>query len=139
MDWNPFSTGSSTRTRALVSALAGFVAYGGWAYFVNVGHGGPLVGWRSGLVQGTYSFLLTLSSAYLMEYMYRALRDINVVIPPWILTLFLTMTLLLVTAWTINWVAGTPRIMTTILPGFLIGSVYSLAYLLNLRRLNASQ
>lgn len=136
MDWNRFSSGSSTR--ALVSAVLGFITYGTWAYFVNVNHGGPAVGWRSGIVQGGYSFLLTLSSAYLMEFVYGRLQGTAIRMLAWILTLLLTMAVLFVTAFSINWAAGTPRILMTILPGFIIGSVYSLFYLLNLRRLLAS-
>lgn len=138
MGWNPFSTRSSTRTRALASALAGFVAYGGWAYFVNVGHG-DMVGMRSGLVQGGYSFILTMSSAYLMEFVYRWFRKTLDAVPSWIPTLLVTMVILFATAWGINRLAGTPRILLTILPGFLIGSLFSLVYILNLKRLQASE
>ncbi|MFT6039095.1 MAG: hypothetical protein ACI9TP_001889, partial [Candidatus Azotimanducaceae bacterium] len=45
---------SSKILRSALTGVVGFIAYGGWAYYVNLGHGDD-VALRAGLVQGSYS------------------------------------------------------------------------------------
>jgi len=120
----------SSTWRSLVAGLAAFGGYGGWAFLVNADHGFPLAV-RALLVQGTYSFVLTLSSTLLMEYLYRRLFAMPGA--AW-LTVVITVALLFTTAYGINLAAGTPEIVMTILPGFLIGSGYTVAYVFGLSR-----
>jgi hypothetical protein len=116
--------------RGLFAGLAALVFYGGWAFFVNYDYGVDM-GIRAGLVQGGYSLCLTMTSSYLMELLWVWLGE-----KPYgvVMALAVTMLLLFVTAYGINYLAGTPEILLTIGPGFLIGSIYSLLYLLNLGR-----
>lgn len=120
--------------RSLLAGLAGFVAYGSWASFANWPHG-EAIALRSGLVQGSYSLVLTLSMTLVTEWLHN--RFIN--LPGTILWVMLIVCpALFTTAYVINMIAGTPEILMTILPGFVIGSVYTLVYLMGLQRIAAA-
>lgn len=110
--------------RSLGAGIAGFLAYGAWAFWVNMDHS-MATGIRAGLVQGTYSLVLTFCTTYLMEFLLGRLRSTGHEV---ILTIVITMGLLFGVAWTINWLARIPEILMTILPGFVIGSVYTVVY-----------
>ena len=120
--------------RSLGAALAGFLAYGGWAFFVNQSHGQDM-GLRAGLTQGSYSFLLTLTTTYLMEYLLMLFADLpgRRFVP-----IAVTVAITFATAYGINWIMGTPEILLTILPGFIIGAVYTVSYVMALTTLKAS-
>jgi hypothetical protein len=60
----------SSFARSLGAGIAALLAYGGWALYVNLPHG-MFIGWRSGLVQGTYSLVLTFGTTILMEQLYK--------------------------------------------------------------------
>lgn len=122
---------ASSTVRSLLAATAGLVGYGLWAFFVNHDHGID-AGLRSGLVQGGYSFALTFCMTWFMERLYEFLRPRAHAV--WS-TVGITIGLLFATAWTINWVARTPEILMTILPGFVIGSIYTAIYMQALDRL----
>lgn len=119
--------------RSLGAALAGFLVYGGWAYYVNMSHG-EFIGLRSGLLQGGYSFILTFLTTLLMERLYRSFASHRF---PALLTVLVTGVLLFTVPCIIHSIAGTPEILMTVLPGFLIGMVYTTLYTLSLRRLLA--
>ena len=114
--------------RSLLPAIAGFCAYGGWAYLANMSHGSQAAG-TAAVVQGSYSFILTLSTTLVMERLYSAFHGqqqrVLKVIGATCLGLFLT-------AYGINWLANTPEILATILPGFLIGSAFTILYVRHL-------
>lgn len=117
--------------RSAVAGVLAFLAYGGWAFWVNMHHSVEM-GVRAGLLQGTYSLLLTFSSTLLMERLYARLQHLAAAV-------WLSMLAMAVVLWTVPWIihllAGTPSILMTVLPGFFIGCVYSLIYLLSLRKL----
>lgn len=116
--------------RSLGAGIAGFLAYGAWAFWVNMEYG-MATGIRAGLVQGTYSLILTFCTTYLMEFLLGRLRSTGHEV---ILTIVITMGLLFGVAWTINWLARIPEILMTILPGFVIGSVYTVVYVSTVAR-----
>lgn len=93
------------------------------------------MGVRAGLLQGSYSLALTFSSTLLMERLYARLCHLSGGL--WLSMLVMAMVLWTI-PWTIHLLAGTPYILMTVLPGFLIGCLYSLIYLLSLRRLAKS-
>jgi hypothetical protein len=49
-----------------------FIAYGGWGFWVNMSHGIEM-GTTAGLIQGSYSVVLTLSMTMVMESLMRML------------------------------------------------------------------
>ncbi|MGK0222412.1 MAG: hypothetical protein ACI9ON_001651 [Limisphaerales bacterium] len=116
--------------RSIGAGLAGFAAYGGWAVFANWPHG-ETIAWKSGLVQGSYSFLLTLSMTLITEWLHKLAIKLTYRIP---ILMVCISSVLFCTAYGINYVAGTPEILMTIVPGFIIGSTYTLIYILGLER-----
>jgi hypothetical protein len=120
--------------RSIIAGLAGFVAYGGWAYHVNAEYG-LATGIRSGLVQGGYSFVLTLSTTLLMEQLLVSLSNIKGQI---VITILTTCLITFSTAYLTHWLAKTPEILLTIAPGFLIGAGYTVIYVYSLSTLSKS-
>ena len=59
----------SKTLRGLLAATAGFLLYGGWAFFINYEHGLD-AGIKAGFTQGSYSFTLTLIMAFFMEWVF---------------------------------------------------------------------
>ncbi len=104
----------------VLSASAGWIGYGGWAYFANHDYG-QTAAWRAFLTQGGYSFVVTLVMTVLLENLYR--RTSSVVWSAGSVSL-----LLYASSWSVNWIAGTPEILITILPGAIIGTVYSFSW-----------
>ncbi|MEM7217748.1 MAG: hypothetical protein AAF515_05245 [Pseudomonadota bacterium] len=115
--------------RSLGAALAAALGYGGWAWLVNA----PMdMGMRAALIQGGYAFTLTLTMTLVMEAAWARARQLPGAL--WWLTAGIA-AINFGIAYAIHALAGTPRIVATILPGFLIGSGYTLTYFLALRRL----
>lgn len=113
--------GSSNSSRSLMAATFAASCYGGWAYFVN--HGvtapAPLV---PAVVQGLYSFALTLGLSWLVAGLRSRLGDTA---RGRAAALSLTSAWLFVVAYLVQWSVGTVHVTLTILPGWLIGSVYA--------------
>ncbi len=121
--------------RSMLAGVAGFIVYGGWAYFINASHGFE-TGLRSGLVQGGYSLLLTLSTTLMMEYLMDFFSHMKGQI---ILTILATSIVTFGTAYGIHWLFRTPEILMTITPGFIVGLVYTTVYVTTLNRLRILQ
>ena len=121
---------NSPLLRSALAGGAGFVVYGGWAVYANIEHG-TTIGIRSGLVQGTYSLVLTFIMTLVTEWLFAMLAGLrlgrSIVIVVVCLMLF-------VTAYGIHVVVGTPEILMTIVPGFIVGSVYTTIYVWGLQR-----
>ena len=116
--------------RSLIAAIAGFVAYGGWAFFANVAHGSDMAT-RAGWVQGSYSFVLTFVMTYVTEWLYRLFSRVPMGMM-W--TVVLVSIILFSSAYSIHLLVGTPEILMTILPGFVIGTIYTAVYVWGLQR-----
>lgn len=118
--------------RSLLAASAGLLGYGGWAFFVNQSAGAEMA-LRAAIIQGGYSFILTLSMSFFTEKLFAYLaRRLPTLHAPWL-------TVVLVSATTV-WIAigihsinGTPNIIATILPGFIVGMIYTSAYVAALK------
>lgn len=121
--------------RSLVSGAIGFVGYGGWAFSANLAYGLEAAV-KAALTQGSYSFALTLVITVLMEYLYGLLAK---PLLRFCVTFFGTCTVLYSTSWGVNFLAGTPEIFMTILPGMIIGTIYTLGYTLSLRHLHTGR
>ncbi len=97
----------------LSGATLGLLFYGGWAVFANWPHG-QWVALRSGLAQGSMSFVVTLTGVILMRALFRPPG------PNWLRAgraaiggLGLIYGLIL----TVHWRLGTPEIFLSLLPG----------------------
>lgn len=117
---------NTKHTRSLIAGIAGFLVYGGWAYYINEPYA---MGATAGLTQGSYSFALTMTTTLFMEYLFDSLKGIR---GRSIATVAITSLITFSTAYGIHWFVGTPMILVTILPGFVIGSVYTAVYVTSL-------
>lgn len=115
--------------RSLIAGLAGFIGYGGWAWYANLDHGADIA-MRSGLVQGGYSLVLTFLMTIVTEYLFAKWQHQAGAA---IRTTLLVSTILFCSAYTIHMLVGTPEILMTITPGFIIGTIYTYVYVLGLR------
>lgn len=125
---------NSGLTRSIVSGLFGFAAYGGWAFYANDTHGLDAA-MKAAFTQGSYSFTVTLVMTLLIEYLFRLPSNRTL---RFCVTFFGTCAILYSSSWGVNALAGTPEIFMTILPGIVIGTVYTFVYTLSLGRLQAS-
>ena len=107
------------------------MVYGGWAFFINSEYG-TQAGIKAALVQGSYSFVLTLCTTLIMEFLWEALQTFP---RPAMATIVITNTFTFITAYSINWIFDTPAILLTILPGFTIGIAFTSVYIFSLRKL----
>ncbi len=118
------------RFRQIAPSLAAFLFYGGWGFFANHLH--PFaIATKAALTQGCYSFLITLALSSVMEFLYSNC--------PWpnrrgITTVSVTCLILYSTSWGINALMATPEILATILPGAIIGTIYTILYCIALNR-----
>lgn len=78
--------------------------------------------------------VLTFSTTWIMEFLHDRLSRTGHEVP---LTIVIVAVLLFMTAYTINYIAGTPEILATITPGFIIGMVYTTVYVVSLNRLKS--
>ena len=118
--------------RGLLAAAIGFIGYGSWGYYINFCHGNSAA-LKALVTQGSYSFTLTLIAAFIMEWLFQLSSK---PVTRFCLTFFITSLLLYSSSWGVNMWAGTPEILLTILPGAIIGTVYTLSYTLTLFKLS---
>jgi hypothetical protein len=111
-------------TRSLIAALIGFVFYGGWAYFVQMGYG-PVIAVKAFFTQGLISFGITLVLTHFMEVVFKCFDSKRVAF--WV-TSICTSLVVVIISFTINILAGTPEVVMTILPGSIMSAFYSFSY-----------
>lgn len=122
---NPFQ-------RSVVSAFAGLIGYGTWAYLVNSMHGMD-VAFKAACVQGSYSFALTFIMTLMIEALYRIMVGVLGVTPSAkVATIVLTCATLFSSSWWINAMAETPEIFSTVILGYIIGAIYTTTYVVGL-------
>jgi hypothetical protein len=106
----------------LISALAAFVLWGGWAYYINGGNANP-ASLKAAGVQGSASFVITLLMVRAVTWLHGRLSSgtLQVWLPS-VITLSGTGSLLIAA----HWLAGTPQILPTIAPALLVGGLFCL-------------
>lgn len=121
----------SAPTRIAISSIAAFVAYGGWAFLVNASHG-QAAAVKSGLVQGCYSFLLTLVMTGIIEALYYSIARTGRIKLAALVTIITVCLTVYITSWTVNSIAGTPEILKTVILGYIASTIYTTSYVLGL-------
>lgn len=118
--------------RSLISALAGFLFYGTWAFMVNLSHSSTAA-IKAACVQGSYSFVLTLTMTMLIEALFRTFRHLfnNTLLIIWT-TILLACGLIFSASWLVNVLAQTPNILETVILGYVIGGSYTVIYVSSL-------
>ncbi len=115
-------------------ATIGFLAYGGWAAYANSAHG-SWIALRSGLAQGSMSFIVTLSSVMLMRAIFRIEG------PVWLRASAAALgSLLVIYSFIVgvHLVIGTPEILLTMLPGIPITVGFCAVFSIGLARLEGA-
>ncbi len=121
---------ASPRARAAVAASVAFLFYAVWAAWANRMHD-PASIWTAAITQGAYSALVTLLMTSLVELLFRGRGRIR-----WRLLRCsgATIAILVVSSVAVHWIAGTAEILMTVLPSWLFGSLYAVAYGLGLAK-----
>ncbi|MGS2722543.1 hypothetical protein ACVBEJ_02280 [Porticoccus sp. GXU_MW_L64] len=120
----------SPTARILLSAVAAFLGYGAWTLLVN--SDGDLISAMSyALCYGSYSFAMTLATSGLLEFLYRHFAHHY---KGTIVAGIVTCLLLYAGAWCVNYAAGTPNILLTILPGAGFSTLFVISYLMTLSK-----
>jgi hypothetical protein len=84
---------------------------------------------KAALVQGSYSFLITLGMTLMLESMYRFLyKFTNSYWLSAVVSVFLCCAPVFIGSWVLNVAAGTPEVFNTVILGYLLGAVYSATY-----------
>lgn len=120
----------SPLSKSLLSATAGALIYGSWAYWVNMSDSTQMA-ITTALVQGSFSFVLTLSMTLILEYLYRFLGPGTGAV---VGTTAAVSAFMFATAYSLQWLAGSGEILMTILPGYVIGTTYAAFYAVSLER-----
>ena len=117
----------------LISALAAFVLWGGWAYYINGGSANP-ASLKAAGVQGSASFIITLLMVRAVTWLHGRLPSgtLQVWLPS-VITLSSTGSILIAA----HWLAGTPQILPTIAPALLVGGLFCLFTSHTLRKTEA--
>lgn len=126
------SLASRPAVRLLLPPIAGFFFYGGWAYLANFGHSSTAA-FKAFFTQGSYSFVITLTLALAIEGMFRWMKKIAYR-ACWVTLIACLM--LYSSSWTVNYIAGTPNIILTILPGAIVSTVYTILYVWTLNKVS---
>ena len=111
------------------AAIAG-IAYGAWAYIVNMDHDQD-ASIMAACMQGISSFIFTLIITSIALKLYIYCHDSKQgIIFGWIGSV----ALLIIFPALLHYLVGTPDIIETVAPGIIIGSVYILALLLHYQK-----
>lgn len=133
---NPTLSGRDIIKKAAITLIA-ILGYGGWAFYSNSPINGDAelqaIAFRAGIIQGGYSGILTLTNIILLEAVLKHLNHR--------LTLNFNMVATLTIAGAVQYAIiipvhlanDTPNILITLLPGFIIGTAFSFAYLLSIK------
>lgn len=121
--------------KAIITLVA-VLGYGGWAVFSNWSSEHiemQSIAIRAGIIQGSYSGLLTLITVILLEKLFLSLNTrlpcgLNMFVT--VFTATLVQYSIIIPVHIFN---GTPNILLTLLPGFVIGTAFSTAYLVSVK------
>lgn len=114
----------------LISAVAAFVLWGCWAYFVNE-NSVPSSGLVSGITQGAASFLITLLMVRIVTFLFARLpTNGGAILLPALATMCITSSFLIAA----HCFVETPNIIRTITPALCVGFVFCIITTLQLRK-----
>ena len=104
----------------LMSATLAFLAWGGWAFYVNE-HTVPSTGLVAGLTQGLYSFLMTLITVRVVGYVFKrtSTEGLRLFVPAMLTVGATTAALVLAHSF-----AQTPNIFFTIMPAVFVAFAF---------------
>lgn len=115
---------SRSSHRSLIAAVLAGSLYAVWAYLVNDGHGSD-AGSSAAAVQGGYSFGSALATTLLLDWLRGALGSTRLASAGTVLIAFSLLTSI---GALLHWLAETPEILVTLMPGMAIGTSYSAIY-----------
>lgn len=136
--------------KLLITSIA-IIGYGGWALYSNwpadggsvgnvvssvgnvVSSEAQMIAIRAGIIQGSYSGLLTLVNIIILEAVFLKLNSrlpCNVNMAATVSIATITQYAIIIPIHIMN---QTPNIFITLLPGFIIGTAFSTAYLMSVR------
>lgn len=120
--------------RSSLAALVAFTFYAAWAAFANRMHGMEMIV-MAAMTQGLYSAAVTFVMTSLVEILYRGGGPRR-----WRLTrcIGVTVLLLVVSSVGVHLIVGTAELLATVLPSWVFGSAYAVAYALGLARAEAT-
>ena len=111
-------------TRSLIAAFVGFIFYGGWAYFVQMGYGTEIA-IKAFFTQGLISFGITLVLTHFMEVVFKCFDSVRIAF--WFTSISTSLSVVIISL-LINILVGTPEVIMTILPGSIMSAFYSFSY-----------
>ncbi len=122
--------------KLLITTIA-VIGYGGWALYSNWPADGnadaQMIAIRAAIIQGSYSGLLTLVNIIVLEAVFLKLNSLL----PCIVNMVATVSIATIAQYSIiipvHIMNQTPNIFITLLPGFIIGTAFSTAYLMSVR------
>ena len=90
---------------------------------------------KAGVVQGSYSFVLTLCMTLLLEFVFKLSNRVfnQILLINWT-TIIVCCTAVFSISWAVNAAAGTPEILRTVILGYIIGGIYIVGYVYGLAR-----
>ena len=115
---------STALRRSAVMAAGAFVLYGGWAAYANRAYG-LATAFKAAVTQGAISFLVTLFMTLILEFIF---HSIGPKFLRFIVTAVGTQTVVAVMTFTVHYIVGTPEILVTMAPSFIVSSTYSILY-----------
>ncbi len=122
--------------KAFITLIA-MLGYGGWAFYSNSPANGDIelqeIAFRAGIIQGGYSGILTLTNIILLEAVLKHLNNHLTVNFNMIATLIVASAVQYAIIIPVHLANDTPNILITLLPGFIIGTAFSVAYLLSIK------
>ena len=122
--------------KAFITLIA-MLGYGGWAFYSNSPANGDIelqeIAFRAGIIQGGYSGILTLTNIILLEAVLKHLNNHLTVNFNMIATLIVAGAVQYAIIIPVHLANDTPNILITLLPGFIIGTAFSVAYLLSIK------
>ncbi|MEO0421784.1 MAG: hypothetical protein AAF184_05580 [Pseudomonadota bacterium] len=116
--------------RSLVAAAVAFTFYAAWAWWANRMHS-PSAQLMAALTQGAYSASVTLALTSVVELLYRGRQPRRVRFARCVIG---SVVLLVVSSVGIHLLAGTAELWLTVLPSWIFGSAYAVAYAMALSR-----
>lgn len=105
-------------------ATGAFLVYGGWAAYANWEYG--LATWLlSAATQGTISFLITAFLTLILEHIFHSITS---VVLRFLVTALGSQTVVALMTFTAHYIVGTPEILITMAPSFIVSTTYCILY-----------